>query len=142
MKGAFDCILRKTSLNNRGYAIIYYNGKAQLAHRVAYMKTHPNEDISCKLILHKCDVKNCVNPEHLFSGTALDNTRDMINKGRMRYAHGEEASKARLTWEDVREIRKIYKKKKRGLLKKLYENYGVSKGTMLDIVKYRSWRYV
>jgi len=34
------------------------------------------------MVLHRCDVRECVNPEHLFLGTAADNTHDMMAKGR------------------------------------------------------------
>jgi hypothetical protein len=40
------------------------------------------------LILHKCDVRGCVNPDHLFLGTAKDNTRDMMTKGRENFVGG------------------------------------------------------
>lgn len=36
---------------------------------------------------HHCDVRNCVNPDHMFLGTTQDNTRDMIAKGRYKHPH-------------------------------------------------------
>lgn len=40
------------------------------------------------LVCHRCDVRGCVNPDHLFVGTAKDNTRDMMVKGRARFPGG------------------------------------------------------
>ncbi len=78
------------------------------AHRASYhiFKGNPGE----LFVLHKCDVKKCVNPEHLFLGTSLDNNRDCIAKGRARWVNppirkGEKNNKAKLTEKKVREIR-------------------------------------
>lgn len=51
----------------------------EMAHRVAYRiwKGRPKN-----LVLHKCDVKPCVNPEHLYDGTYTDNRRDYQQRGR------------------------------------------------------------
>lgn len=55
-----------------------------LAHRFAYM-LHFGDVIQNKLVLHRCDNPACVNPNHLFLGTQLDNMRDMIKKGRQNF---------------------------------------------------------
>lgn len=41
---------------------------------------------------HTCDYTSCVNPEHLFAGTAKQNTQDMVRKGRHRGMHGKRQS--------------------------------------------------
>jgi HNH endonuclease len=66
-----------------GYGLGCLNGKRQLAHRVSYqLFKGPIPD--GQNVLHRCDVRSCVNPTHLFAGTLSDNTQDMIRKGRDR----------------------------------------------------------
>lgn len=63
-----------------GYGKIGYRGRVTLAHRLSYI-LHVG-DPGELFVLHKCDNRKCVNPEHLFLGTAKDNTQDMLAKNR------------------------------------------------------------
>lgn len=75
------CWLWTSSLSKNGYGK-FSEGRRQIsAHRFSY-ETFVGPIEGDKYILHRCDVRSCVNPDHLFVGTALDNTRDMISKGR------------------------------------------------------------
>jgi hypothetical protein len=75
------CWLWQGAHNRRGYGRLYYSGKDYRAHRLAYVAfvgPIPNNMLVC----HRCDVPQCVNPEHLFLGTAQDNESDKVSKGR------------------------------------------------------------
>ena len=67
------------SLNKmRGYGQIYSeNYKIILAHRLSWI-IHFGEIPIGKLVLHKCDNKKCVNPNHLYLGTHGDNAKDKV----------------------------------------------------------------
>lgn len=67
--------------NQNGYGTMKYKNRAYLAHRVAYTLTH-GEIPEGKLVCHKCDVPQCVNPEHLFLANQRANMRDCLAKGR------------------------------------------------------------
>ena len=76
-----DCWLWLGSVTSRGYGNIGVEGKTKSVHRVYWeaLNGPAPEDM---FVCHTCDVPICVNPEHLFLGTRLDNTQDMVNKGR------------------------------------------------------------
>jgi hypothetical protein len=90
-------------------------------------------------VLHKCDNPTCVRPDHLFLGTQADNVRDMVEKRRGGVAKGCRHGSAKLTPEQVIEIRNSYVKGKRGSARALANRYGVAPCTITDVVT-RTWR--
>lgn len=81
------------------------------AHRVAFFLANPNTiplrkngDVEVR---HTCDNSLCCNPAHLTLGTHYDNMQDCIRRQRRRKVRGEESHRAKLTREDVLEIRRL-----------------------------------
>lgn len=81
IKSAFGCWLWPGRLMNKGYGETSFRGKHMLIHRIAWILWH-GEIPNGLWVLHDCDTRQCCNPEHLFLGTAKDNTDDMMSKGR------------------------------------------------------------
>jgi ribosome-binding protein aMBF1 (putative translation factor) len=77
-------------------------------------------------VLHHCDIPPCVNPIHLFLGDAKINAEDRERKGRGQKQKGASSHRAKLTWEQVVEIRTTYDKKAGITQKVLAERFGVS----------------
>lgn len=75
------CWLWLLSCGNHGYGQLGWYGRKRTAHRLSWQAHHG--DIPAGLcVLHKCDVRSCCNPDHLFLGTRPDNMADMVAKGR------------------------------------------------------------
>lgn len=112
-----------------------FEGEHYYAHRLAweiYRGPIP-EGIQ---VLHRCDVKRCVRPTHLFLGTQRDNVWDCIKKGRFVFPpkvsfRGEKNPSAKIT--DL-EAERLKSKRQQGiLLKDLSRQFGLSMGTISQI---------
>jgi hypothetical protein len=125
----------KGAISSHGYGSFIVDKKNKMPHRISYelFKGQIPEGL---YVCHSCDNIKCVNPDHLFVGTQKDNMKDCINKKRM--PKGEEKYKSKLTWEKVRDIRKLYKNPYNG--KQLSKIYGVCSQHIYLILKNIKWK--
>ncbi|SRR6266446_4043470 len=82
-----DCWLWIGAKTTHGYGIIHFIYRGYAAHRISYWiyKQYCQSDLLDQtkiLVCHKCDSPACINPSHLFLGSAQDNTIDSVKKGR------------------------------------------------------------
>ena len=131
------CTLSTRALMSTGYAQLKYKGKLVYQHRLAYAEAHDLDVFNLGgLVLHKCDVRNCVNPEHLFLGTYQDNMDDKVAKGRQ--TKGVDTGRGVLTDEDRASIRGRYRPRSAGVRSNIYElagEYGVAPSSIYRVVK-------
>src|SRR6185369_15948414 len=102
-----DCWLWAGSTFWTGYGQLRLNNTSATAHRIAWELTFgPIPD--GLFVCHKCDVRLCCNPAHLFLGTAQENVDDMMRKGRYtrdrKYSRGSHRPQSKLTESQVVEI--------------------------------------
>jgi hypothetical protein len=86
-----SCWLWKGALS-QGYGIFKIDKKTISAHRFSY-QIHKGEIPEGVFVCHSCDIRNCVNPNHLFLGSPKDNWQDGFDKGRIKLLGGIDTSK-------------------------------------------------
>jgi hypothetical protein len=122
------------------------NGRQVGAHRLAFeMAFGPIPPGMC--VCHKCDVRACVNPDHLFLGTHKDNINDKVLKGRhgapsgdahwLRRAGSAAHPMRKLDWPTIKEIRSRYQRGERQV--SLAAAFGVRQTTISNIVRGVTW---
>ena len=148
LAGGGECWLW-TGATSRGYGVIWFDGKYQKSHRVAWQIAHGSIP-SGMCVLHKCDVRHCCNPDHLFVGTIAENNADRSAKGRdaaglshgrftrpERTPRGERHWNSKLSMNDIREIRQMIS---RGISQRniAYE-FDVAHSTIGRIYREENW---
>ena len=135
-----QCWVWTASLATSGYgAFGVVQGDIRMAHRVSWRIAHgtlPDE----QWVLHKCDNRRCVRPDHLFLGNAKDNSADMWAKGRGvgSKLRGERHCNAKLSFAQITEIRERYQRGERNQ-SALGREYGVTSQQIGHIVRGEQW---
>lgn len=126
-------------VHSTGYGTIGINGRTVGAHRASY-ETFVGAVPTGLVVCHKCDVRCCVNPAHLFAGTAQDNMDDMLRKGRKAILSGSRTSMAILSEADIPVIRRLIAAGRTN--RSIGDRFGVSPDVINAIRAGRSWKHV
>lgn len=121
-----------------GYGRFSMNGKKVKTHRAAY-ETWVGPIHEGMVVRHMCDNPPCINPEHLELGTQKDNMRDRDERGRHTPVRGEKHGCAKLTWDNVNEIRSLWSTGNY-TRKQLAEDFGVALTTIDKVVRNKTWK--
>ncbi len=140
VRKGLGCWLWQGAIGSHGYGNFKVTGGPFMtAHRFAY-ETVAGPIPDGRMVLHRCDVKPCVRPAHLYLGDATQNARDMMERGRARYkAHlGEDNGSAKLTAKEAVEIRRLCSA---GVAQRhTAVRFGVSPATVSNIHTGKAWR--
>lgn len=127
--------------NKYGLIGVTGGGAIVLTHRAAYTAwVGPIPDGLD--VLHRCDIPNCIEPLHLFTGTPADNNADMVSKGR--HTYGQRNAMAKLSDAAVRRMRQLHDSGVRlsDIHRRFRRRYDVSLSTVHLVLQHKTWRHV
>lgn len=130
-----DCWPVVTNFGPDGYGILRVNGRKQRAHRVMFSLYYAG--IDAPVVRHTCNNPACINPAHLRAGTPKDNAMDRVNSNRGGDLRGANNGRAKLTDEQVREIRSS---NETGA--ELARRFGISKVMACRIKRGDAWHHL
>lgn len=119
---------------SHGYGRIGYKNKTYAAHRVMWEQTYGS--IKNGLwVLHKCDNRKCINPDHLFLGDRQDNVDDCVNK--RRHIFGSNSSLSKLKNTDILRIKSLSDMGIRQHI--IAKKFGITQSNVSKIINKKSW---
>jgi len=133
-----NCWLWRGSLSDKGYGRFYWNYGWKFAHRAVLEIVKGIPLLNTDEVRHSCDNPPCCNPNHLIIGTHKENMQDMVDRRRFAILGGETNGNSILDLIKVEEIRQKYLNN--GISqRKLAREYGVSQGTIWQVVNKVTW---
>lgn len=136
-RGPNECWPWRGGIDHDGYGHISEGDRMARAHRVS-LELAVGALPPGSVVMHSCDNRWCVNPNHLAAGTIADNNADMRAKGRQ--ARGNGVKNAKLTAPEVIAIRARYAAGETALA--LAEEYGVSDRLVGLVAQGKKWTHV
>ena len=130
-----DCLIWQRAKSRAGYGQIWDGSKVVYAHRLvaALVLGLPSDN---QEVMHSCDVRACINPDHLSYGTRKENMQDASRKGRLvgkPHVRGIEHPMSTLSFEQIQAMRD---ERAKGMkLKDLSASYGISIAAISKIVR-------
>ena len=138
------CRMWAGNTDKDGYGTTYRPGRGKVRVARATWEDAHGPLPAGVLICHSCDTPGCYELSHLFPGTPAANSADMVAKGRQPHMAGSRNGQAKLTPEQVAEIRATVKPlgagKGKGGLRAAARRYGVSIGTISPLLAGKTWR--
>lgn len=132
------CRIWTGSVDQDGYGHFQFQGRPWRASRWLFLLIH---GFLPSIVMHHCDKPACVRISCLMPGTTAENNADRQRKGRSDDRHGERCPTAKLTTDQVREIRE---EACRGVItqRMLAEVYGVRQPQISGVIKRKAWTHV
>lgn len=132
------CLLWTGTAWKDGYGVIRIDDKMVRAHRLVWSRAHgpiPDGLVVC----HKCDVRACINLDHLWLGTHQDNVRDRVKKGRNgpRNSRGIKNGQAKLSEIEVLAILRDARSQQA-----IADTYGIHQSTVSLIKRGKNWAHL
>lgn len=128
-----ECINHEGAVNSSGYGSCRYLGVRAGRHVAAYCKAngvHPDE-LKGKVVMHSCDNRRCINPEHLSVGTQSQNIKDAVKRKRMPQTDG--SNRLILTRSDVAFIKAHLIKGHGGNKREIGKRFGINPNYAVQI---------
>lgn len=129
------CWIWLGSISAGGYARITVNRSVN-AHRISYA-AYVDDILSDLHVLHRCDNRCCVNPEHLFLGSNRDNIADKVAKGRQARNAGIKHPSVKLTEEQALAVYADQRP-----FSEIARSFGLTRGTVVGIKSGKSWAFL
>lgn len=135
---AEKCIVWPYRVEPSGYPAITIKGAKRRVNRVVCEAAHGAPPSRLHEAAHSCGNRRCTNPSHLRWTTPAGNTLDKFLHGTV--SRGEDIQSAKLTEDDVREIRRRRRDGEPTI--KIAENFGIHQSYVYQIISKRYWAWV